>query len=451
MPARPPSAPPARAANPWLILLAFTLAYALAYLDRQVLTLLVEPIRHSVGLSDTQLGLLQGGAFAICFALGGLPIGWLVDNRNRMHVASACIAAWSVATCSTGLAASYAQLLAARSATALAEAGCSPAALSVFADVFAPRQLPRATAIYMTAPYIGGGAALFAGGLALRSFERSAGLALPVVGHLLPWQAVFVTLAAPGLLLALLIRLFIREPGRTGLGKNQSQAVTLRETLHFIFVQSRHLTGYFIAYSCILAALFSLLTWYPTLAIRASYGEASAIGRPLGLAFLVCGVAGTLGAQWLVGKVSDHDVLARVMRIARWMIAAVGLLAVAQWSASSFPFSLACYALAILATSVLTSMMPIGLQVGIPNRMRGRVAGLFLLSVNIVGISLGTALIGAISDALGGGAPALAAALAGVIVACSIGAFYCMRRAALRLRAEPPLPSTLSPKAHHEA
>ncbi|WP_306391897.1 MFS transporter [Telluria beijingensis] len=439
-----------RPTSPWLILGFFTLAYALAYLDRQVLTLLIEPIRHSVGLSDTQLGLLQGGAFAICFALGGVPLGWLVDNGNRVRVASGCIAVWSIATGFTGLGTTYAQLLAARSATAVAEAGCSPAAISVFADVFAPRQLPRATAIYMSAPYIGGGAALFLGGLALHGFEQSGGLVLPLAGHLEPWQAVFVVLALPGLLLALLMLLLLREPPRLGSGAASVRQTSLRETVRFIARESGHLPGYFLAYACILAALFSLLTWYPALAVRAGYGEAAAVGRPLGLAFMVCGIAGTLGAQWIVGKVADQDVLPRVLRIARWMTLAVGALALAQWSTASFMPSLACYALAILATSVLTSIMPIPLQVGVPNRMRGRVTGLFLLSVNLVGVTLGTALIGAISDAFGGSAAALAAAMAGVIVACSAAAFLFLRRAARRL----PPPATIPPlttKASNEA
>jgi predicted MFS family arabinose efflux permease len=438
--------------RPWLILCAFTLAYALAYMDRQVLTLLVEPIRHSVGLSDTEFGLLQGGAFAICFALGGVPLGWLVDNRNRMHVTAGCIAAWSLATGSTGLAATYAQLLAARSATALAEAGCSPAAMSVLADVFAPRQLPRATAIYMSAPYIGGGLALFVGGSLLRHFEGSGGAVLPVLGQVAPWQAVFLALALPGLLLALWVGLFLREPARLGVAKLQNRPVSLRETVRFAAVESPYLVSYFLAYACILAALFALLTWYPSLVIRLGYGDAAAVGRPLGLTFLACGLVGTISAQWLVGKVSDAEVLGRVMRIAAWMTALVGVLALAQMLAASFAVSLALYGLTILATSVLTAMMPIALQVGIPNQMRGRIAGLFLLSVNIVGVTLGTALVGAISDAFGGGGPALARAMVGVIALCSLGAFGFVRRTARRLpTGDRLLISSANSKANHEA
>jgi MFS family permease len=420
----------------WLLLALLGVAYAFAYFDRQLLNLLVDPIRHSLGLSDTQIGLVQGVAFAFCFAIGGVPLGWLADNVNRIRVAGGCIVAWSLATSSTGFAASYGQLLVARSVTALAEAGCSPAATSIFSDVFPPRLLPRAIAIYMTAPFIGGGAALFAGGYTLRHFEATGGITLPWLGHLVPWQSVFATLALPGLLLAVIVLTLLREPVRTEIDRSSARTITFAEMFRFVFEESRYLLSYFGAYACILAAFFSLLTWYPTFAIRSGFGNAATIGREVGLIFLVCGLIGTLGAQWLVGQVRDTEVVPRILRVAvcaLWVLVAVSLMLCLPLTAKA---SLASYGLFILSVSVLTSLMPIPLQVGVPNRMRGRLVGLFIMSINLIGAGLGPLAVGRMSDAFGSSAHALLIALAGVLLLSNIAALALMLRANSRLKTD---------------
>ncbi|MFT4510590.1 MFS transporter [Caballeronia sp. 15711] len=426
----------------WLVVALFTFAFAFAYLDRQVLTLLIDPIRHSIGLNDTQVGLLQGFAFALCFAVGGVPLGWLIDNWNRTRVASACVALWSLSTVSSGIAASYSQLLAVRSITALSEAGCSPAALSIFADIFPPRLLPRVTAIYTAAPYFGGGASLFAGGYLLARFNRTSGLDIPWLGHLLPWQAVFVVIGMPGLLLALLILLCLCEPARREGDKLAGGTIRLRDVLRFIGRDSGYLPAYFGAYACILAAFFSLITWYPTLAIRSAFGSAASLGPKLGVTFLVCGLMGSVSAQWFVGRAGDAQIVQRVMRLASWFIALQLPASLILARAASIETSIIGYAVMVFAIGVLTSLMPIPLQVGVPNRMRGRVIGLFIFGVNVVGTGAGPVLVGSLSDALGNTAKALSAALPGVLLACSCAAFFCMRYALKQLLRKQDLPST---------
>jgi MFS family permease len=423
----------------WFVLFMFTLAYAFAYLDRQVLTLLVEPIRAELALSDTQLGLLQGAAFSLFFALGGVPLGWLVDNRNRIGVAAGCIAVWGVATALTGLAASYWQLVVARAGTATAEAGTSPAALSVLADLFPARLIPRATSIYMTAPYIGGGLALVGGSMALQHFTAAGGISLPMVGALAPWRAVFVSVGLPGLLLAALTWLTVREPARSGLGSATDQPVSFGRTLRFVFRDSGFLGFYFAGYAAILVIVFAVLAWYPSLAIREGLGSAASVGRPLGLIFLLSGCLGTLGSQWLVRQGGgDAEVLAKVLRaIHRFLWVQLPIVGLLTFTRSLAP-ALVLYAGAIACLSVLTALMPVALQVGVPNRMRGRVAGLFLLVVNLVGSSVGPAAVGALSDAWKNDEHGLARAMLVVVVLAS-GAAIGFIRLALRRQSHPPL------------
>ncbi|MGF6768011.1 MFS family permease [Paraburkholderia sp. GAS199] len=427
----------------WLVVALFFIAFALAYLDRQILTLLIDPMRHSLGLTDTQIGLLQGLAFALCFAIGGIPLGWLVDNRNRVRIASGCVAIWSVATASSGLASTYLQLLAVRSLTALSEAGCSPAALSIFSDLFAPRQLPRVTAIYTAAPFIGGSASLVAGGFLLKRFEQSGGLTLPWAGHLEPWQAVFAVVGMPGLCLALLLWLVVREPARHDDATRHVEHAGLRDVIRFVNRESPYLRGYFFAYACILAAFFSLITWFPTFAIRSHYGTAASLGPLLGVTFLVSGLAGSLSGQWFVGGVSDTQIVARVMRLgARFcllLVPAVLLLAFGQ----SLLLSTIGYAAMVFVISMMTSLMPIPLQVGVPNRMRGRVIGLFIFGVNVIGTGAGPVLVGFVGDHLSGfpdahaDGRALSLALAVVLLVCAGAGSLSMRRALNRLERTP--------------
>ncbi|WP_345816787.1 MFS transporter (plasmid) [Paraburkholderia sp. PREW-6R] len=439
--------PPGRA-HRWMVVALFAAAFAFAYVDRQILTLLIDPIRHSLGLSDTQVGLLQGLAFALCFAIGGIPLGWLVDNRNRVRVASGCIALWSVATASSGLASGYAQLLAVRSATALSEAGCSPAALSIFSDLFPPRMLPRATAIYTAAPYIGGSASLVAGGFLLNHFVHTGGMDLPGIGHLQPWQAVFTVVGAPGLLLALLILFGVREPQRSEDAEKKKNSASLRDVMRFVTRDAAHLRGYFCGYTCILAAFFSLITWYPTFAIRSHFGSAASLGPVLGIAFLLCGLAGSLGGQGFVGRVADTEVVGRVIRLAArfslMLIPAIVLMAFGKtlvWSAAG-------YAVMVFVISMLTSLMPIPLQVGVPNRMRGRVIGCFIFGVNVVGTGAGPLLVGAASDRLAVGpvdAHALSVSLAVVLLVCACAAYFSFKGALRKLmRVTAPAPRPVS-------
>ena len=425
-------------ARRWYVLLVFTLAYAFAYLDRQILTLLVEPIRLDLALNDTQIGLLQGLAFSLFFALAGVPLGWLVDNRNRVGVAAVCVGTWGLATAATGLATSYVQMVAARAGTAVAEAGCSPAALSTFADIFPARLVPRATAIYLTGPYIGGGLALIGGSLALQHFIANGGAELPLLGRLAPWRAVFVVVGVPGLLLAALMRLTLREPPRTGPGLEADRTVSLGRTLRFIFMDSPYLRFYFAAYAFILTIVFVVLAWYPTLAIREGMGSAASIGRPLGLIFLVCGCLGTLASQLAVRRLEDADVLARVLGVIAVFIAIQVPVMVVLTLSRSAAAAFALYAAEILCLSVLTALMPVALQVGVPSRMRGRVIGLFLLTVNLVGGSVGPAAVGALSDASKATEHALSKAMSIVAVVASVLAFLLIQFARKRQRGAAP-------------
>src|SRR6201985_3052935 len=150
----------ARRGHTYVVVLFFV-CFAFSYLDRQIVSILVQPIKLTLGITDTQIGLLQGFSFTMCYATAGVFVARLVDRANRVRLIAVCVAIWAISTALCGFATSFAELLAARAGTAIAEAALSPAALSIFSDIFPPRKVTRASSVFMLGPYIGGGLALF--------------------------------------------------------------------------------------------------------------------------------------------------------------------------------------------------------------------------------------------------------------------------------------------------
>ena len=268
---------------------------AISYVDRQVISLMVEPLKAAMGLNDAQIGLLQGLAFSLCYAVGALPLAFLIDTGNRMRIASACVAVWSLATGACGLATSYLGFLLARAGTALSEAAFSPAVLSIVPDLFARNRIARATAVYLLGPSIGTGLALTGGGWLLGRFERDGGLVLPIVGQLAPWQSVFVCLTAPGLILALLLLLLTREPGRRQV--HRLEAASTRPDSRWGLVEIWR-TGFLLPYmagtTLIMTTQFALSAWAPTYFVRHFAMQPHAVGQMLGPVFIVANVAGAI-------------------------------------------------------------------------------------------------------------------------------------------------------------
>ena len=204
-------------AYPWYALAVLILAYVLAFLDRQVLNLLVEPMKRDLGLSDTQVSLLQGLSFALFLSIGGLPVGRLIDSRRRLTVLSAGIAVWSAMTVGCGLARGYLQLLLCRIGVGAGEAAMTPSAYSLIGDYFPPRRLGLAMGLYSMGAYVGAGLAMVIGAAAVAGAARGV-VDLPLLGAIPAWQVVFLAVGLPGFVVAAWVA-FLREPRRRAPGR----------------------------------------------------------------------------------------------------------------------------------------------------------------------------------------------------------------------------------------
>jgi MFS family permease len=370
------------------------LAFSLSYMDRQILPLLLEPIKHAFSLTDSEIGMLQGLAFGAFYACSGIVLGVLVDKFHRVGIAAACVAFWGLATAACGLAGNFIQLFIARTSTAVGEAGCSPASYSILSDMLSGRALLRATAVYNVGPYVGGGMALILGSMALRHFTTAGGMDVPLIGHIEPWQSVFLVLGFPGILLAALI-LALKEPKRHESG--QEIDTSTRATLQFIF-SSPMLLFHFAAFVFSTSGLFVLLTWFPSLMIREGFGTAATIGRPLGAIFLAVGLCGCVASQLLLRKLENRDLLSSLLKRMSAMWAVQIPLAVAFIFVDKASLAYLFYASQVIIFSVVTTFMVAPIQLAVPNRMRGRATGVFMTFNYMLGASIGPWSVGVLSD-----------------------------------------------------
>jgi MFS family permease len=398
-----------------------TLSFSFSFMDRQILPLLLEPIRHALAISDTEIGMLQGLAFGTFYACAAIPLGLIVDRYHRVGVAATCVAAWGLATAACGLCSSFVQLFAARTGTAVGEAGCSPASVSILADLLSGRALLRATAVYNMAPYVGGGMALILGGLALRYFTGTGGVTLPLVGHLAAWQAVFIAVGLPGLILGGLI-LTLREPPRRA-SSIAAVDISTRATLR-VLCGSSQLMLYFAGFVFITSGFYVLLTWFPSVMIREGYGTATTIGRPLGILFFVVGLGGCFLSQSLLGKLDNRDLVSPLLRRMAWVLAVqIPLVLVAFTLIRTAVMAYWFYACEVASFSMVSAFLVAPIQLGVPSRMRGRATGLLLLANNVLGATLGPASVGALSDRLKGNPHGLMIAfltVLGVSIFCAV-------------------------------
>src|SRR5713101_6295344 len=229
MPAQPvpaPVSPRTEAPYPdasysWYVVGVLTLVYVFSFIDRQIMSLLVRPLRRDLNISDTQVSILMGLGFAIFYTLCGIPLGRLADTRSRRSIIAAGLVAWRFFTALCGLARNFGQMLLWRIGVGVGEASLSPSAYSLITDYFPKERLATAISVYSMGIYIGAGMSYLLGGLVVRLALAQEAWMLPLVGAVRPWQVIFLAVGLPGVLAALLLYT-VREPVRRGILKGAS-------------------------------------------------------------------------------------------------------------------------------------------------------------------------------------------------------------------------------------
>ena len=359
-----------------------TMIYVISFIDRKLPFILIESIKRDLSLSDTQIGLLTGVAFSLVFAIAGVPISRLAERYGRKATISSCLFAWSLLTAAGGLAQNFFHLLGARMGVAIGEAGATPAAHSLLADYF-PKKRAMALAVFSMGQPMG-----ILIGLAL------GGLILDMAG----WRTAMFVLGLPGIILAIVTFLALKEPPRAPAGAEK--AIGVIGTVRMLLRTStfRHLAAAGMLFGC---ATGATATFSPAFLIR-TYGQsATDVGLAYGLLVGIAGISGAFISGYLTDRLRARD--------PRWGLWLVGTLLpftvpfhILAWHAPSYGWAVSFLAIPELSSVFWAAPTFLAVQLLLPSTLRAVGSAAFLFFSTGIGLSLGPFLAGLISDSLTG-------------------------------------------------
>lgn len=386
----------------WYVVLVLTGMYMFSFVDRQILSLLVPWIKRDLRVSDTQIGLLGGFAFALFYTFIGLPIGRLVDSHNRRNIVAVSAVLWSIFTGLCAGARTFLSLFIRRIGVGIGEAGLGPAAYSLISDYFPKELIGRAISVYYFGLFFGQALALLVGGISVDTLARRPPVTLPILGTIAGWQITFLIVGLPGVFFALLA-FTIREPLRKSMlltAEGRPAKASLREAIAHMSQRWQSVLGISIGMIFQSTCNYAVGLWMAPYFLRVHHWTAAQTGKALALIMILfaCSgmyVGGILSDRWQKRGVADGPI-----RVA--LLSGVGILLFLT------PATLVHNAqgtLAFLAVGMFLMSFPMGtsvaaLQLIFPNQLRGQVAALFLFFLNLGGLSMGPLLPGVLNDYL---------------------------------------------------
>jgi MFS family permease len=392
--ATPPWPPEHEARRAVLVLMV---AYIFSYIDRQILAMLVGPIKADLGVTDFELSLLNGLAFAVCFTVLGIwPVGQWADRGNRRNLAAAGVFLWSLMTAVCGRVTSYAGLFVARVGVGVGEATLAPAAYSMIADYVPPARRGRALGLFSMGIYLGIGVAIMVTGLVVQAVGSMPVMHWPVIGEVRGWQVAFLILGPPGMLVSLWL-LTVREPAR-----REVAAATTGVRYADVWRRIREHAGFYanliFGVSMLTLTFNAVAFWIPAHLLRVhelsplqvafSYGPIMFVAGSLGIL-----AGGVLADRWRSAGRADAEL----------QVVLYGALALGPLVIAAFQLRDATLAIALLAPLLFVTSFPFGaasaaLQMVTPNRFRARTSAIYLLVINLLGIGLGSSAASFVSD-----------------------------------------------------
>lgn len=380
----------------WYVVVLCMVAYIFSFVDRQILSLMIEPIKADLQITDTQFSLLSGLAFSLFYAFMGLPIAYLADRSSRVKIIAIGVAFWSLATAACGLSKNFLQMFLSRMSVGVGEAALTPATYSMLSDMFPKEKLGRAIGLYSMGAFLGGGLAFLVGGYVIETLRHVPAIDLGWLGQVRSWQLAFFIVGLPGLLVAVLILLTIRDPARKV--ADPTHKASLGDGLRFLARHRRTFTGHYLGFSFFAMCQYALVSWSPAMYMR-KYGLSPMdVGLILGGILLVLNTAGVFCAGWLIDVLqkrgrTDAALISGMVGVAGMLPFALGAVLVGDLTLS----------VVLMAPAMFFSAFPIStsaaaMQVLTPNRLRAQVSALFLLVSNLIGLGIGTTLVALLTD-----------------------------------------------------
>lgn len=409
----------------WYATVVLALLYWLSVLDRFIISLVVDPIKRDLGISDLQFGLLHGSAFALTFSLFGLFAGALADRFSRRWIIFAGVSVWSLATAACGMAQNFWHMLLARVGVGAGEAGLNPCATSMITDLFPRERLTSAMAVYAIGASLGSGCAYLFGGMIVDLVSQADTILLPIVGEVRSWQAVFFIVGIPGAFLSLLI-FTVPEPLRRGRRAEQRQAASVwrstldayGELLRFMRLRGRFFLFHYAGFGFAAMIVTGAGIWYPAHMSRSFGWSAGQIGLTLGTLLVVVGIVGKLICGLVVDAMYRRGFRdAQIRWYAGCLLAATPAGVIATTSGDPWIF-LGGIGLFLVLLSPLPACASAALNLVTPNELRGTGVAFFAATAGLVGAGSGPILIAAVSDRVFGGDASIGLGIATMIAVC---------------------------------
>ncbi len=375
-----------------LTLALLFVAYIFSFLDRQILSLMVDPVRRSLDITDFQMSLLQGFAFSIFFVIAGVVIGRLADRYRRTWIIAGGILLWSLMTAASGFAGSFMVLFIARIGLGVGEAALAPAGFSLLSDSFRPSRQVWATSIFSLGSLVGGGLAFFVGGALIEYLSQT-----PRPFQILdlePWQMAFICASLPGLLLVPAL-FMLPEPDRLGSVSGTSQS--LRQTVRYLWSRKNEYAPFFACAVLLGIPNYGGLAWFPTHMIRAFNMGPLEAGSTLGAMLLAGSILGALSGAALTDFLRRRGYRNPHLRTIATMSVGIAIGLGASFM-STVGATLALWAIALFCMSAYFGIVMAALQTMTPNEMRASTTAILIMVMSLCGMGLGVALIGAVSD-----------------------------------------------------
>jgi MFS family permease len=387
----------------WYVAGLLTLAQVISYLDRFLPSLLVQPIKHDLGLNDFQIGLLLGPAFTLFYIILGIPVGWLADRVSRRALLAVGIAIWCTMTAAAAGARGFVSLLVTRLGVGVGEATVAPTSISLLSDYFSPERRSRAISLFMSGTFLGAGTAFLFFGPLVHHIESLPLVSLPIVGPLQSWRLCFLIVGAPGLLLTVLL-LTIREPSRrdwngTGVGV-LGRRPTFGEGVAFILKHWRAFGTLFVGSACNVT-MGALALWNVGLFKRTWNWNVAQVGVAVGLILFTAGPLGTLLGVFLTNRDTKAGRPDGTLR-ALFVGLVIGVPAYVLFPLMpSAGLGLAWLFCAHVGQAMATAAGPATLVVLAPGAIRAQTTAIYYLVISALAQLIGPPLVGLIADGIG--------------------------------------------------
>jgi MFS family permease len=376
----------------WFVVIVLYLGAVLSLMDRQIISLLVGDIKTDLGLSDFEIGLLQGPPFGIFYALMSIPIAVLADRGNRRNIIVVGMTFWSLATAACGLASNFWHLFIARVGVGAGEATLSPCAYSMISDFFERRLLPMAMSVFTMGNLSGVGLAMIIGGGVIVWARELGEVSLPLIGTVVPWQLSFIMIGLPGVALAMLVW-SLREPARRG--PHRAEDATLQAFVQFVRSHGRTFATLFASFTMLVLVAYGNFAWVPSFFMRTFAWSTAEAGSIYGIIVATFGTSGALIGGWLATRLATGGYSDGPYRATLYLSLPLAPLAVlvfwwapdGWWAAFWYaPYQICSAAPAGLAAAAMMTITP--------NAMRAKIGSAYLFCSNFIGLSLGAAIVG---------------------------------------------------------